>query len=139
MWSKISDNYPYWKTFVPEKVLKDLFETNHYSLPLQNDIKNCQSQIESLQSQYKSRMDSVKETVASKTAVPTSQVYVSFESCFPLQFPQWWWIARFKANAVFLNVLCQCSPYFHMTQHNIALGILLGRKPYENNANKNGF
>ena len=35
-------------------------------------------QIQSLESQYNGRMEALKETVASKTAVPTSQVYVGY-------------------------------------------------------------
>ena len=45
---------------------------------LQHDITNCKMQIESLEAQYRARMEVLKETVASKTAVPTAQVYVSF-------------------------------------------------------------
>ena len=45
-------------------------------------MKNCKLQIESLESQYLSRMDALKDTVASKTAVPTSQVYVCLLICY---------------------------------------------------------
>ena len=69
------------KVFESGRVATSLSQNMKYdSLLPQSDIKNCKAQIESLHSHYASRMDALKETVASKTAVPTSQVYVS--KCF---------------------------------------------------------
>ena len=43
----------------------------------QNDVIGCAQQVEALESQFAARMEALKNTVQSKTAVPTAQVYVS--------------------------------------------------------------
>ena len=43
----------------------------------QNDVVGCAHQVEALESQFAARMEALKNTVQSKTAVPTAQVYVS--------------------------------------------------------------
>ena len=44
---------------------------------LLHDIINCAKNVENLQIQLASRLDQLKNTVQSKTAIPTAQVYVS--------------------------------------------------------------
>ncbi|XP_065071282.1 cilia- and flagella-associated protein 206-like [Rhopilema esculentum] len=82
---------------------------------LLNDIKNCKSMIDSLESQYLSRMDSLKETVASKTAVPTSQVYPQF-----INLAHIW--TGFQDEMVLLSVLSNIFAsleQFSKTRHDI--------------------
>lgn len=43
----------------------------------QNDVMGCAQQVDGLESQFAARMETLKNTVQSKTAVPTAQVYVS--------------------------------------------------------------
>jgi len=43
----------------------------------QNDIIGCAQQVEMLVNQLTARMEQLQQTVQSKTAVPTAQVYVS--------------------------------------------------------------
>lgn len=43
---------------------------------LLHDIINCAKNVENLQIQLASRLDQLKNTVQSKTAIPTAQVYV---------------------------------------------------------------
>ena len=43
---------------------------------LLHDIINCAKTVENLQIQLASRLDQLKNTVQSKTAIPTAQVYV---------------------------------------------------------------
>ncbi|XP_048585340.1 cilia- and flagella-associated protein 206-like isoform X2 [Nematostella vectensis] len=45
---------------------------------LLNDVIGCAQQVEALESQFAARMDALKTTVQSKTAVPTAQVYPQF-------------------------------------------------------------
>lgn len=47
---------------------------------LQNDVISCAQQVELLEQQLATRMEQLQATVQSKTAVPTAQVYVSFNS-----------------------------------------------------------
>ena len=47
------------------------------SLILQRDILSCAEHLDQLEEDFGTRMTSLKEIVQSKTAVPTSQVYVS--------------------------------------------------------------
>ena len=47
---------------------------------LQNDIIGCAQQVEMLVNQLSARMEQLQQTVQSKTAVPTAQVYVSLTS-----------------------------------------------------------
>ena len=49
----------------------------HSPLNIQNDVIGCAHQVETLESQFAARMETLKDTVQSKTAVPTAQVYVS--------------------------------------------------------------
>lgn len=44
----------------------------------QNDVISCAQQVELLEQQLATRMEQLQATVQSKTAVPTAQVYVSF-------------------------------------------------------------
>eukprot|EP00794_Sanderia_malayensis_P005318 gene5318-5987_t len=64
------------------EALKDVHingrQHEHFVNILLHDIKTCRVQIDSLEAQYRGRMDILRETVASKTAVPTSQVYPQF-------------------------------------------------------------
>ncbi|XP_027058758.1 cilia- and flagella-associated protein 206-like [Pocillopora damicornis] len=48
------------------------------NLFLQNDVVGCAQQVEALESQFSARMEALKNTVQSKTAVPTAQVYPQF-------------------------------------------------------------
>lgn len=48
-------------------------------LNLQRDIIFCAEHLDYLEETFKSKMDALKDTVQSKTAVPTAQVYVSIE------------------------------------------------------------
>lgn len=41
-------------------------------------MEGCKKQVETLAEKFQSRMESVKATVSSKTAVPTAQVYPQF-------------------------------------------------------------
>lgn len=50
-------------------------------LILQNDVITCAHQVEQLENQLAVRMDQLKATVQTKTAVPTAQVYVSHLCC----------------------------------------------------------
>jgi len=82
---------------------------------LLSDVKNCKYQIESLQSQYASRMDALKETVASKTAVPTSQVYPQF-----INLAHIW--TSFQDEMVLLSVLSNIFAsldQFRKTRHSM--------------------
>lgn len=45
---------------------------------LLNDVVGCAQQVEALKSQFSARMEALKNTVQSKTAVPTAQVYPQF-------------------------------------------------------------
>ncbi|KAL9982740.1 hypothetical protein ACROYT_G004830 [Oculina patagonica] len=45
---------------------------------LLNDVIGCAQQVEALESQFAARMEALKNTVQSKTAVPTAQVYPQF-------------------------------------------------------------
>ena len=45
---------------------------------LQHDILLCAEHLDSLEGEFRTQMDLLKETVQSKTAVPTAQVYVSY-------------------------------------------------------------
>lgn len=45
---------------------------------LLNDVVGCAQQVEALESQFSARMEALKNTVQSKTAVPTAQVYPQF-------------------------------------------------------------
>lgn len=45
---------------------------------LLNDVMGCAQQVEGLESQFAARMETLKNTVQSKTAVPTAQVYPQF-------------------------------------------------------------
>ncbi|KXJ25361.1 cilia- and flagella-associated protein 206 [Exaiptasia diaphana] len=45
---------------------------------LLNDVIGCAQQVEALESQFSARMEGLKATVQSKTAVPTAQVYPQF-------------------------------------------------------------
>ena len=47
---------------------------------LQHDVIQCAQQVEMLESQLAGRMEQLQNTVQSKTAVPTAQVYVSWTS-----------------------------------------------------------
>jgi hypothetical protein len=53
---------------------------------LLNDIITCAKNVESLQLQLAQRLDKIKVTVQSKTAIPTAQVYVRFNSFDSLNF-----------------------------------------------------
>ncbi|XP_015771549.1 PREDICTED: UPF0704 protein C6orf165 homolog [Acropora digitifera] len=44
---------------------------------LLNDVMGCAQQVDGLESQFAARMETLRNTVQSKTAVPTAQVYVS--------------------------------------------------------------
>ena len=46
---------------------------------LLHDIINCAKNVQSLQIQLAQRLDQLKTTVQSKTAIPTAQVYVKKE------------------------------------------------------------
>ena len=48
----------------------------YLSFMLQNDIIGCAQQVEMLVNQLTARMEQLQQTVQSKTAVPTAQVYV---------------------------------------------------------------
>jgi len=65
---------------VPRKVLSDaLVNVRQHEIYLKTllyDIINCAKNVESLQIQLASRLDQLKNSIQSKTAVPTSQVYV---------------------------------------------------------------
>ena len=58
----------------------------------------CSQQVEALESQFAARMETLKNTVQSKTAVPTAQVYVSIL--------QWNWM--FFILRELCNVTLQC-------------------------------
>ncbi|KAK2572230.1 Cilia- and flagella-associated protein 206 [Acropora cervicornis] len=45
---------------------------------LLNDVMGCAQQVDGLESQFAARMETLKNTVQSKTAVPTAQVYPQF-------------------------------------------------------------
>ncbi len=47
------------------------------ALPVQRDLLSCAEHLDHLELEVKMKMDALKDTVQSKTAVPTAQVYVS--------------------------------------------------------------
>jgi len=66
---------------VPRKTLTDaLVNVRQHEICLKtllHDIINCAKNVENLQIQLASRLDQLKNTVQSKTAIPTAQVYVN--------------------------------------------------------------
>ncbi len=66
----------------PRKVLTDaLVNVRQHEICLKtllHDIINCAKNVESLQIQLAQRLDQLKSTVQSKTAIPTAQVYPQF-------------------------------------------------------------
>ena len=67
----------------PRKILSDaLVNVRQHEICLKtllHDIINIAKNVENLEKQLGQRLDQLKQTVQSKTAVPTSQVYVSEE------------------------------------------------------------
>lgn len=68
----------------PRKVLTDaLVNVRQHEICLKtllHDIINCAKNVENLQIQLAQRLDQLKSTVQSKTAIPTAQVYVRFKN-----------------------------------------------------------
>jgi hypothetical protein len=69
---------------VPRKILTDsLVNVRQHEICLRiilNDIISCAKNVEALQVQLGKRLDNLKTTVHSKTAIPTAHVYVSLLS-----------------------------------------------------------
>lgn len=65
---------------VPRKVLIDsLVNVRQHEICLKailHDLINCAKNVESLQAQLAQRFEQLKNTVQSKSAIPTAQVYV---------------------------------------------------------------
>lgn len=65
----------------PRKTLTDaLVNVRQHEICLKtllHDIINCAKNVENLQIQLAQRLDQLKSTVQSKTAIPTAQVYVN--------------------------------------------------------------
>ena len=65
---------------IPKKILKDsLINVRQHEICLKtllHDIIHCAKNVESLETQLAQRLDQLKATVQSKTAIPTAQVYV---------------------------------------------------------------
>ncbi|RMX56547.1 hypothetical protein pdam_00007184 [Pocillopora damicornis] len=55
-----------------------LFSDVPVAVAVVNDVVGCAQQVEALESQFSARMEALKNTVQSKTAVPTAQVYPQF-------------------------------------------------------------
>jgi len=70
----------------------------HFLNVLMHDLNDCKEHVESLRLKYLVQMDNVKDTVSSKTAVPTAQVYPQFIGLAHL------WTA-FQDEMVLLSVL----------------------------------
>ncbi|XP_057307857.1 cilia- and flagella-associated protein 206-like isoform X1 [Hydractinia symbiolongicarpus] len=70
----------------------------HFLNVLLYDIKGCAAEVESLEAKFQARMESVRVTVSSKTAVPTAQVYPQF-----INLAHHW--AGFQDEMVLLSVL----------------------------------
>ena len=86
----------------------------------QSDVVGCAQQVEALESQYAARMETLRETVQSKTAVPTAHVYVSFScqstsSSFhpPTQPPTHLFIYRFINSSIHSLVHPSVCPSTH--------------------------
>ena len=58
-------------------VALELHRLNHVIISAQNDVVGCAQQVEGLEAQFTARLEGLKNTVQSKTAVPTAHVYVS--------------------------------------------------------------
>ena len=75
---------------VPRKVLSDaLVNVRQHEIYLKTllyDIINCAKNVESIQIQLASLLDQLKNSIQSKTAVPTSQVYVLIDLQFETIF-----------------------------------------------------
>ena len=66
---------------IPKSLLKDsLINVRQHEICLKtllHDIINCAKNVENLETQLATRLDQLKATVQSKTAIPTAQVYVN--------------------------------------------------------------
>jgi hypothetical protein len=75
---------------VPRKILTDsLVNVRQHEICLRtilHDIINCAKNVEQLQIQLGSRLDNLKNTVHSKTAIPTAQVYVNTKPIIFISF-----------------------------------------------------
>ena len=66
---------------IPKSLLRDsLINVRQHEICLKtllHDIINCAKNVENLETQLAARLDQLKATVQSKTAIPTAQVYVN--------------------------------------------------------------
>ena len=103
----------------PRKVLTDaLVNVRQHEICLKtllHDIINCAKNVEQLQMQLAQRLDQLKGTVQSKTAIPTAQVYPQFIQLATI------WIG-FQDELVLISVLSNVLSLFnkfHIYSYNI--------------------